>query len=525
MTIAKGADEITLPTLLSMLTESGKLFINASFLPSGYGIATSALKLMGTAYQFGYLYTSDSIVSFGGEDKDTILGSDFGETIFGGNGNDYIAGGIGDDILYGGNGDDIIDEPNKIVPNWNENMKNAFYSMFDLKDLWGKFKDDGIDRAISEILFDKVPENILFKYAKYFALTSSLSGFLKDFTMGYTADKIFDLYAESRSWRNAGNDTLIGGDGSDVYFVNTNNDKIVEAEFQSNFDKIDLVTVFLDTDTVIVTGNQELNFEKWYEKPDNIEVVIAKDDVWASSENFSIKVKPTEINDTYLIGNAGKNTLIGGKGADILVGGHGLDILFGNGGDDVLIGGKYDSVELTGMPSELAPLINIYADVEKEVFSGSDNSYLRGGYGKDTMIGTDSTDFFFIDVQTIFNTLNVDTINNFKPNGSLLGVELHPFNADHLVFSADQLGLSGLTESNFDLKHVNNISTFSYADDDIALPTFLVDDTFNRLYFDSDGKVDTGDQFLIADFNNDISTLGKDQFEFLYDSNLGVFGV
>ncbi len=229
-----------------------------------------------------------------------------------------------------------------------------------------------------------------------------------------------------------------------------------------------------------------------------------------------------------LIGNNATSVIVGSAFNDVLVGSGGVDKLFAGNGNDFLYGSDYEDIK---DEPYFMPLLDSYnlssagkTALSNEADSALDNvSYMRGGYGQDTMKGSGDNDYFFIDVNMADNLNNVDKIYDFKiPSwiGTVLSTQ-----EDYLVFSADQLGLSGLTESNFHLKHVNNISTFSYADDDIALPTFLVDDTFNRLYFDSDGKIDTGDQFLIADFNNDISGLYKDQFTFVYDSNLGVWAV
>jgi Ca2+-binding RTX toxin-like protein len=528
MSIGIENDEITLASAIDILSESVQVIINSTFLPSAYGATTSAIKTLALVSSYIYNKSADAVYIYGGKGNDTIIGSDYSDNIFGGNGNDYLAGRLGPDKIYGGDGNDILDEPNRVVPNVGQNFANVLDSIWQDTNLKGFIEavvDKGFELGSHIAIKSAFPALVNSPYLEAFAaggVVTSAFAIVKDLLVGYGVGKVLDGIKELSEWRNDGNDTLIGGDGSDVYFVNTNNDKVIENELPSDFTDIDSATS-LDIDTVIFTGNKDPKYnEKYYEKPDNIEVVIAKDDVWTLSENFSIKVKPTEINDTYLIGNAGNNMLIGGNGDDILVGGHGLDILFGNGGDDVLIGGKYDSIELTGMPTELTSLINTYAD--KEVLSDRDNSYLRGGYGKDTMIGTDSKDFFFIDVETISNTLNVDTINNFEPNVSLLGFELHPYYADHLVFSADQLGLSGLTENDFHLKHVDTITGYN-SDIIIELPTFIVTDDVNYLYFDSDGNVDTGDQLLIAKFNTNISTLGKDQFEFFSDSNLGVWAV
>jgi Ca2+-binding RTX toxin-like protein len=533
MTIAKGADEMTLATAMNIIADGMQVVGNTVYTKSIYGAATALAKTIIGVYDWAYMFSADSKVSFGGEKDDVILGSDFNDIIFGGDGNDYIAGNQFDDIIYGGNGNDIIDEPNKIAPSVEANfnrMKKDILEDIGSYDL-DKAVEYGTNGTLSKI-FDSSLKDSKFE-AKFEKILTS--GFWKELGSGAAVDAIISSLKESLTWRNAGNDTLYGGEGSDVYFVNTKKDVVIDEGLTPS-----------DIDTVITTGNFGNYFDSNnYLKPYGIEAIIAKDDAWSYSENFNIRVRDADDTDTYLIGNAGNNTLIGGKGADILVGGADKDFLVGNDGNDVLIGGKYDSVGFDGMPTELTSLINTYADA-----FGVDNhdvSYLYGGKGNDVMYGDEyrfswkdgdylpdinlvkDNDYFFVDVNIGGNATNVDTIYNMDTVNPLnLGAN---GNSDYLIFSASQLGVSlddldevGLSEQLFNgisgdhyLSSLNYMDLNSIADYKVNVgtsfglfddykPEFIFDETNANLYFDQDGSHDIGDQVLLVHFENMSST-------------------
>jgi len=329
---------------------------------------------------------------------------------------------------------------------------------------------------------------------------------IKDILLGYGIDKGAQFVLEVFSWRNAGVDTLYGGHGNDVYFVNDTRDKVIEFAGEGDYD------------AVIVTGNRGLaGFfgSKEYILPENVEVMIAKDDVWTKSENFTLKANPDSSGGVYLIGNAGNNKLIGGVGNDFLIGGADKDFLYGGAGDDVLIGGKYDafksSFDESILPIFVRDLIETYADAF--ALDNHDVSYLRGGWGKDKMYGSIlDNDYFLIDVNLGDNGNNVDSIFDFY----IAHLISDPTAEDYLVFSSQQLGVSvddldaiGLSKtsvngqtahylSSLNFMTIDDVSNYKLKDGSNTKPQFLLDRSDGGLWFDKNGSQDVGDQVLLA---------------------------
>lgn len=113
-----------------------------------------------------------------------------------------------------------------------------------------------------------------------------------------------------------GADTMLGGDGSDIYSVDNSGDLVIESNTKASTGGTDLVNSYLSGYTL-----------------------------GASIENARILSTTTanltgnDINN-ILTGNAAANILIGNAGADKLIGSGGADSLTGGKGTDVLTGGK-----------------------------------------------------------------------------------------------------------------------------------------------------------------------------------------
>ncbi|TAL41378.1 MAG: hypothetical protein EPN89_19110 [Methylovulum sp.] len=509
-TFGEGNDQITFATAAQAAVLGLKMLINVTTL-SPTGVLTGALEILDSAKNLWSSATAgkETIYSFAG--NDTVYGGEFSDVIYGGTGNDNLAGGFSDDVVYGGEGNDILDMPNGIVPNLKENISLAlgsivsdFESLLNVSDfknyLNNPVSGGAITTAIDKVwatagqiavngkLIDKVTAS---------ALISGAGGFIADIAKGYTIDKVGAFVTEALSWRANGTDYLYGGNGDDVYFVNTVNDKVFEYSGGG------------ELDTVIAVGQQRIEDEwfnaKNYVLPKNVEVFIAKDDVITHSENFNVSVKDN--NKHYLIGNAGNNKLVGGGGDDVLIGGADKDFLVGGNGNDVLVGGKYNSsyssFNKNQLPADIRKLVNTYADafaIDKE-----DVSYLWGGFGQDKLYGNNDNDFFLIDVDTTNNANNVDRIKNFfvaiaPPIGNNWAVE------DSLVFSGEQLGIDVFAiDSDLSLstrvlgQKAVYLSSLNFQIEKTITPdmsygleadeaTFILSKADRGLYFDKDGE-------------------------------------
>lgn len=102
-------------------------------------------------------------------------------------------------------------------------------------------------------------------------------------------------------------DTLIGGDGNDVFLVTNTSDSVLGGH---------------DTDTVLLANNVTS-----YTLGD------------AAAENLGL-FDPSSTTGRNLTGNSGANEISGGAGADTINGGGGADTIIGGGGNNSLIGGS-----------------------------------------------------------------------------------------------------------------------------------------------------------------------------------------
>lgn len=548
LTFGEGNDEITYATLINGLTKGLKM-LAGGFAGSPTTIALNALEILDHIKNLWNQAGNSHRTILSHLGNDVVYGGDLSDQLYGGDGNDRLSGGRGDDSLYGGNGDDILDEPNRITPNFEENLKRA------MDNILGEYKSF-LDNPATDTIIQKSLDTLWSATAKggvvavngtlmslvtAQGLASAGTTLLQDFAKAFAINKVGDLANELLSWRAAGNDILVGGLGDDIYFVDTISDQVIEKQNEGNFD------------TVIAVGKRGVN--EWFNSqdytiPENVEVFIAKDDVFSPSENFNVKANNLETH--YLIGNSANNRLEGGNGTDILFGGGDVDLLIGGNGDDILFGGLYKNGKETvakyhTLSDKITETVNIYADVVS--FDQVDVGFYMGGYGKDIMIGelsenaygsTDldkdgnnngdndgDNDYFFIDVNiSTDNKSNVDTIKNFYVAGSDSSAD------DWLVFSAEQLGLNetymkdtlgwdkdtlnvlgtDITTYNLDLdaggtfssEHffkVNGIENYKkefFLDNE---PAFILDTNNGNFYFDKDGDSTIGDEILLANID------------------------
>ncbi|TAN64985.1 MAG: hypothetical protein EPN17_17890 [Methylobacter sp.] len=113
-----------------------------------------------------------------------------------------------------------------------------------------------------------------------------------------------------------GADTMLGGDGSDIYSVDNSGDVVTESNAKASTGGVDLVNSYL-SDYALGASIENARI------------------VSTSTANLT----GNNLNNT-LTGNVAANILIGNAGADELIGGGGADSLSGGLGADILTGGK-----------------------------------------------------------------------------------------------------------------------------------------------------------------------------------------
>ena len=341
-----------------------------------------------------------------GNDRDNyIRGNSFANVLEGGDGNDKLDGAGGADILLGGKGDDTY---------WLNNPGEKVV----------EYGGEGTDRVISSSSYE-LPANVENLTLKGEGLTATGNNLSNNYEVFSASDVIIEMEADKEkggndsvtSWVDftlgnnvenltltgtaveghgntlsnvlignqydnrldggAGADTMMGGVGNDLYFVDDEGDQVVELSGQGN-------------DTVVSSISYALGA--------NVEKLILDG--------------TAPINAT---GNSLANTLTGNAGNNVLNGGAGLDRLVGGDGDDTYIqDGTMDStpdsvVELVGKGTDtvISSLANytLASNVENLTLAGNANingagngldnllignegsNRLSGGLGNDTLKG------------------------------------------------------------------------------------------------------------------------------------------
>ncbi len=221
----------------------------------------------------------------------------------------------------------------------------------------------------------------------------------------------------------AGNDTLLGGDGDDTFHFSTNlnvkdivdggdgydvltftdGNRNARNELNSviNVEKLvlgDAVTKVTTVDTLVAdgatlevdgsnVGNKSVTFDGRAETDGSFDITTAsgKDYLYGGDGNDTFHAGDNADRlygydgDDSLFGEGGNDRLTAGDGADTLHGGAGNDKLYGQDGNDSMIGGSG----------------------KDQMFGGNDNDWLDGGTeadtikgdaGNDTLLGGDGSD-------------------------------------------------------------------------------------------------------------------------------------
>ncbi len=249
-------------------------------------------------------------------------GNDFNNTLTGNDGNNVLDGGLGNDILAGSLGNDtyIVDSSGDSVAEASSAGVDTVESRIaagtgftytlgtDVENLRiGGGALHGTGNAGANLITGNAGSNTL----KGMRGDDTLYGLDGNDTL------VGDDYVSSSS-ADAGVDTMFGGTGDDIYYVNATGDSIVEY-FGEGID----------------TVRAELN----YTLPGNVENLEIQS-VYAFSGTGNALNNRLVGNDANL-GGVG-NTLDGGAGDDVLEGRGGNDRLIGGTGADTLIGGDGD---------------------------------------------------------------------------------------------------------------------------------------------------------------------------------------
>ena len=153
----------------------------------------------------------------------------------------------------------------------------------------------------------------------------------------------------------AGNDQLAGSAGDDALYGGADNDRLVGGDgadlLDGGFGLDDLrgglgddrYFIDSDEDAIVETageGTDLVHASVAFVLPDNVENLILDGPARSGTGNALANVLTGSAGADTLSGLAGADTLVGGDGDDTLQGGSGADVLTGGAGNDLLIGGS-----------------------------------------------------------------------------------------------------------------------------------------------------------------------------------------
>lgn len=328
---------------------------------------------------------------FGSTGHDTLKGGAGKDLLDGGIGNDLLDGRTGADVLIGGAGFDKADYSDRTA---------AIYAALGAGPVSGqKGEKDDIRLDVEAVKGGKGNDRLV---------GSSASNLLEG---GDGNDLLWDNLGNDTLIGDDGNDTLEGGAGADTYRGDDGLDTVTYNRRRRN--------LFLSADGLPNDG--EVNEHD--DIGSDIEIIIGGRGndfiIGASGEN---QLYGGQGNDT-LQGKGGNDLLDGGPGNDSLDGGSGNDVLLGSAGDDTLDGGSGadklaggDGRDTADYSSRDLPLIikvngraddgqanerdNVGNDIEiilggkgnDLITAGGAAHWLKGGDGRDTLIGTAEAD-------------------------------------------------------------------------------------------------------------------------------------
>ncbi|MGB3930769.1 MAG: Ig-like domain-containing protein, partial [Sphingobium sp.] len=417
----------------------------------------------------------------GGSGADQLTGDNGANVLNGGAGADILAGGLGDDVYHvdnvgdrvveaTGQGNDLIyssvsyglngrnietlvltgngninatgnTNANRLVGNSGNNVLNGGAGADQMEG--GQGNDAFIVDAAGDVVVELTGQGIdevktdLAAYilaANVENLTgTALTG--QTLTGNALANTILAGAANDILNGGGGADTLTGGLGDDIYFVDNVGDKVVEATGQGNdliYSSVSYGLSGRNIETLVLTGSDNIN---------------ATGNTYANT----------------LIGNSGNNVLNGGTGADHMEGGQGNDVyvvdvvgdavveLTGQGIDEVRTGlASYTlgaNVEnLTGTATTAQTLTG--NDLDNVITGGAANDTLNGGIGADTLIGGAGAD-------TIAGGAGDDTYYVDNAGDRVVDVEVQGFDR---IFSSVSYGLTGRLIEQLTLTGTANIN-------------------------------------------------------------------
>jgi Ca2+-binding RTX toxin-like protein len=423
---------------------------------------------------------------FGGAGNDNCYGGNGNDVLFGDAGNDVLGGDAGNDSMYGGDGNDTyeVDSASDSIVETNSSLTQKDTVNASLSYSLGVYLENltllgtadlmGYGNALGNILTGNGGANQLYGEAGNDTLLGGLGndqlfgGVGNDTLLGEGGnDALFGGDGNDRLEGGDGNDslhggdfgvnTLIGGLGNDIYFIENAGDIVTELSGPgSGTDSVFSFfsyTLAANCESLSLEGGSAINGTG-----------NALDNSLSGNDATNV-IKGLGGNDV-LWGEGGNDILDGGEGNDTLRGGVGDDTYYitvmvdmaienaGEGNDTIYaysaaagtgyaLGVNDENLILTGMAEN--GIGNDNTNIMKgnnrnnNLYGGEGNDTLFGGAGLDTLTGWADQDIFVFDT-ALNKTTNVDTITDFSVVNDTIWL-------DKTIFAKLTLGV--LTAANF----------------------------------------------------------------------------
>jgi len=290
-----------------------------------------------------------------------ITGNNLNNILYGSSGNNTLNGGTGNDTMYGGTGNDtyIVDSAQDQI------FENI---------------DQGIDTVISSASYTLGSnlENITLIGGENINAIGNDSG---NYIIGNSGNNILD--------GKAGYDSMYGGAGDDIYYIDAIGDQV----FESAEEGIDTVTSGVS-----------------YALGDNLENLTL-----SGGENITA------------IGNQLNNLITGNFGNNILDGGAGDDTIYGYGGSDTFDGGKGNDCLFANTSSDNKYIFNLEDGQDTISYlnatsSNNDTIVFGSGVAANSLVFTRLVNDLKISIKNYMDSITISNwylsflnqINNFK---------------------------------------------------------------------------------------------------------------
>lgn len=389
----------------------------------------------GTDFHFMSEVFSDSVPWVGTEAPDVHEGTDAVDDMDGLGGNDQLLGLGGNDLLKGGQGNDVLgggDDSDQLYGNDGDDFLDGDAGSDRLEGGAGNdsyFVDD-IGDVVIETTDASGGFDIVVVSASSFALSNTVG--IEQIEVDPTVTtgvKLIGNNFVNTLIGGQGNDTLDGGGasggagerleggkGSDLYYVRSLNDVVVEAAGEG-------------LDSVILSSK---SYD--HSKLANIEIIRYDIAGTAGSDRLD-----GGAHDDTLKGGDGSDVLNGGAGIDWMIGGTGDDVYYmtpndviveeGGGGRDTIIAsfsaslGNNTQVEVLQAMDGVAPLTLGGANMNDTIIGNAGANTIKGGSGNDTLEGRDGADTINGDIgaDRLTGGLGTDTLDGGDDADTLYG--------------------------------------------------------------------------------------------------------